>query len=66
MQATLPQLKNIVKPNGRVAIITFHSLEDRIVKSYFKLNADWRNLTKHPLKPVYTEVRENPQSAQRQ
>ncbi len=55
----LPQLAEVVGQGGRVAIITFHSLEDRIVKNFFKANAQWRNLTKHPIKPTYQQTREN-------
>lgn len=59
VQAVLPQLAEVVGQGGRVAIITFHSLEDRIVKNFFKSNRHWRNLTKHPIKPTYQETREN-------
>ncbi len=45
----------LLKKDGRVAIITFHSLEDRIVKDFFKeyggerFDADLKILTKRPL-----------------
>lgn len=35
IEKTLPLLTKLLKPGGRVAIITFHSLEDRLVKDYF-------------------------------
>lgn len=35
----LPQALSVLKAGGRMAIITFHSLEDRIVKQFFKANA---------------------------
>ena len=36
IEKTLPLLPDLLNPGGRVAIITFHSLEDRLVKNYFK------------------------------
>ena len=55
----------ILTSDGRFAIITFHSGEDRIVKNYFRdqAHADLATLiTKKPIKPSETEVRENPRS----
>lgn len=36
IERTLPLLPKVLKPGGRVAMITFHSLEDRLVKEYLK------------------------------
>lgn len=62
LEVVLPQLAQVVGKGGRAAIITFHSLEDRIVKNFFKTTRDWRNLTKHPIKPSYQQARENPRA----
>ena len=56
--------KNL-KPGGRMAVISFHSLEDRIVKEAFK--ALWRQgratlLTKKPLIPAEAEAADNPRA----
>ena len=36
IEQTLPLLPQLMRKNGRLGIITFHSLEDRLVKNYFK------------------------------
>jgi 16S rRNA (cytosine1402-N4)-methyltransferase len=36
LKAVLPQAKNIIITGGKMAVISFHSLEDRIVKQFFK------------------------------
>ena len=40
LRDTLDDMIDLLNPNGRICIITFHSLEDRIVKSIFKRNED--------------------------
>lgn len=55
-------LPGIVKPGGIVVILTFHSLEDRIIKNAFKGHQGWQVLTKTPLEAAPAEVRLNPRS----
>jgi 16S rRNA (cytosine1402-N4)-methyltransferase len=58
-------LGDVVKPGGRVAIITFHSLEDRIVKQTFQKLAKEKKLeivTKKPIAASREEIRENPRA----
>ena len=40
LRDTLDEMIDLLNPGGRICIITFHSLEDRIVKSNFKKNED--------------------------
>ncbi len=41
----------LIKPNGRIAVLSFHSLEDRIVKQFIK-NNNLKQLNKKPLKAI--------------
>lgn len=51
-----------LKSGGRAVIITFHSLEDRMVKEAFRDSSIWSNLTRKPLPPTPSEIRNNPRS----
>jgi 16S rRNA (cytosine1402-N4)-methyltransferase len=65
LQKVLGSLEKILLPGGRVAIISFHSLEDRIVKQSFREMAKGSTLellTKKPIAPSRKEIAENPRS----
>ena len=49
-------------PSGIISIISFHSIEDRKVKNYFKNNERFFNLTKKPIVPSEDEVKINKRS----
>lgn len=55
-------LPEIINPGGIAVILTFHSLEDRIVKNAFKGHQGWQVLTKTPLEASPAEIRLNPRS----
>ncbi len=52
LEAVLPMALNLLKSGGRLVVITFHSLEDSIVKNFFqKMSKPWRDFPKNlPLK----------------
>lgn len=67
LETTIPRLYDLLMPGGRLAIISFHSLEDRIVKHEFKKIADnepflCRIMTKKPITPSERELTENKRS----
>jgi 16S rRNA (cytosine1402-N4)-methyltransferase len=79
LKALLEQAPGLLSIGGRIAIITFHSLEDRIVKNFFKKGSFededpsdpfgqtkatplLKAITKKPVTPGDTELKQNPRS----
>ena len=78
LEALLEQVPSLLKPGGRIAVITFHSLEDRIVKNFFRYGSfdepehddiygtrrqsPLHIITRKPLLPSATEQQRNPRS----
>jgi 16S rRNA (cytosine1402-N4)-methyltransferase len=67
LEASLPLMVQLLCPEGRLGIISFHSLEDRIVKQYFKENSGGYDtqlvgLTKKPVVADSTELVINPRA----
>ncbi|MGE3316742.1 MAG: 16S rRNA (cytosine(1402)-N(4))-methyltransferase RsmH, partial [Planctomycetaceae bacterium] len=60
--ALAENIPKALKPGGRAVIITFHSLEDRIVKDRFRDQSIWENLTSKPVTASPAEARLNPRS----
>ena len=52
----------VLAQGGRICIITFHSLEDRMVKQAFQQNPAYAVLTKRPIKPSPEEMERNPRA----
>ena len=77
LSSFLDQATNLLAPGGRLAIITYHSLEDRMVKNYMKTGniegridkdffgrteAPLRQITSKPVVPDEDEINRNPRS----
>lgn len=61
IETVLPQTLNVLEPQGKLVVISFHSLEDRIIKNFFK-NANLKILTKKAVRADQEEIKINPRS----
>lgn len=62
LEEALSKLPECLAPNGRLAIISFHSLEDRLVKHAFRADDRLTVLTKRPIRPSSEEAAKNPRA----
>lgn len=77
LQRFLTSTLNVLKPGGRLVTLTYHSMEDRMVKNFFKtgniegkeekdffgnVSTQWKLITKKPIEASEEEVEKNPRS----
>ncbi|MBI1992185.1 MAG: 16S rRNA (cytosine(1402)-N(4))-methyltransferase RsmH [Candidatus Omnitrophica bacterium] len=65
LEGVLADVSELLNPGGRAVVITFHSLEDRLVKHAFARgvrDGAWTALTKKPMRPSEAEVAQNPRA----
>lgn len=77
LRSLLEQSLQVLKPGGRLAIISYHSIEDRMVKNFFRsgnvegeitkdlygrVHTPWKIITRTPIVPDEAEIEANPRS----
>lgn len=77
LRTLLEQSLKILRPGGRLAVITYHSIEDRMVKNFMRsgnvegkidqdifgrVSTPWRLITRSPITPSESEVEANPRA----
>ncbi|MDJ0703103.1 MAG: 16S rRNA (cytosine(1402)-N(4))-methyltransferase RsmH [Leptolyngbyaceae cyanobacterium MO_188.B28] len=62
LETLLERAPTWLTPGGRIGVISFHSLEDRLVKYAFRANPDLKVLTKKPITAQPDEIKANPRS----
>jgi 16S rRNA (cytosine1402-N4)-methyltransferase len=62
LESLLRELPASLRPGGRAVIISYHSLEDRLVKHSFRDREKWEVLTPKPVQADEMEVRQNPRA----
>lgn len=77
LKALLGQAAEVLRPGGRLAVITYHSIEDRMVKNfirsgnvegivdkdfYGRVSTPWKQVNRSPVVPSEEEVERNPRA----
>lgn len=68
IESSLPQALSVTRPGGRLVAVSYHSLEDRIVKRFFRGEADGevprlRLIKRKPTRPSDEEIEQNPRAS---
>ena len=62
LEIALRRIPDCLRPQGRLAVISFHSLEDRRVKEAFRDDPRYQVLTRKPVRPSAQEIADNPRA----